>query len=377
MKMGRFVVDGHIHPGKKDHAAEDSKIYGVNAQVEEADNSDMILLDMDVYGVDMGIILPSMIGTTNELHFEMVRKNPTRFRSMCVDTKTRMAAAKGEKEWNINDAIKELDEALSVGPDICVGIGEIAPGSLGCPRQRPTRAERFKEWCAIAELATHYDVPVYFHDYSHISMEDPFSMIANVCQKYPGFKVIIAHGGGQLPEDINRACYLAGLFEHIYLETGYWRAEYYEMALKNYQLGASKLIWGGGDTGSRVWYMQNTMPGYKYTPANWIWFNRNNWKSGNRELSYQPDYYGWSTHQVHRLKDLDLCTQDEINLIIGGNAVRLYKIKLDPRYTFCYDRPDLHILDKETLESTDPTWHAGFINPPGQDFVGGEQNFYF
>ena len=44
-----------------------------------------------------------------------------------------------------------------------VGIGEIAPGSLGCPRERPTREQRFKEWCAIAELATHYDVPVYFH----------------------------------------------------------------------------------------------------------------------------------------------------------------------------------------------------------------------
>ena len=131
MKMGRFVVDCHIHPGKKDHADANSRIKGVNAQVEEADNSDMILLDMDNYGIDMGIILPSMIGTTNELHAEIVRRHPDRFRSMCVDTKTRLAAATGEKEWNIEDAIKELDEALSLGPDIMVGIGEIAPGSLG------------------------------------------------------------------------------------------------------------------------------------------------------------------------------------------------------------------------------------------------------
>ncbi len=201
-------------------------------------------------------------------------------------------------------------------------------------------------------------------------------MIANVCQKYPGFKVIIAHGGGQTPDDIKSACYLAGLYEHVYLETGYWRAEYYEMALKNYQIGAAKLIWGGGDTGSRVWYMQATKPNYNYIEPTYIWFNRNNWKSGNREVNYQPDYYGWSTHQIHRLKDLDLCTQDEINLIVGGNAVRLYKIKLDPRYTFCYDRPDLNILDRETLDRTDITWHSAFLNPPGQDFIGSEQPFY-
>lgn len=377
MKMGRFVVDGHIHPGKKDHPDANSKIKGINTMVEEADNSDLILLDMDAYGVDMGIILPSMIGTTNELHAQIVRNNPTRFRSMCVDCQTRLKAAKGEKEWNIDDAIKELDEALSWGPDIMVGIGEIAPGSLGCPRERPTRAQRYKEWCAIAELATHYDVPVYFHDYSHICIEDPFTMIANVCQNYPGFKVIIAHGGGQIEPDIKKACYLAGLYEHVYLETGYWRAEYYEYALKNYQVGASKLIWGGGDTGSRVWHMQATQPGLERTDPTFIWNNRNNWRTVGHEVCYQPDYYGWSTHQIHRLKDLELCTQDEINLIIGGNAARLYKIQLDPRYTFCYNRPDLYIPDRETLDSTERTWRTGFVNPPGQDFVGGEQNFLF
>lgn len=376
MKLGRFVFDGHIHCGKKDHASEESKIKGVHSQVEEADNSDMILLDMDIYGIDMGLLLPSMIGTTNELHADIVRRHPDRFRTMCVDTQTRMNAAMGIKAWNIDDALKEIDTALSWGPDICVGIGEIAPGSLGCPRERPTRAERFKEWCAIAELTTHYDVPVYFHDYCSMNMEDPFTMISSVCQKYPGFKVIIAHGGGQKAYDIERACYVAGLYEHIYLETGYWRAEYYEYALKSYEVGASKLIWGGGDTGSRIWYPQATMPNMARTEPTRVWFNRNNWEHGDREVCYQPDYYGWSTHQIHRLKDLELCTQDEINLIIGGNAARLYKLKLNPLYTFCYNRPDLHIPSRETLESTERTWRTGFVNPPEVDFIGGEQNYY-
>jgi len=376
MKMGRFVFDGHIHPGKKDHASADSKINGVHSMVEEADNSNLILLDMDAYSVDMGLILPSMIGTTNELHAEIVKKHPDRFRSMCVDCKTRLAAATGEKEWNIDDAIKELDSVLAWGPEIMVGIGEIAPGSLGCPRERPTREQRFKEWCAIAELATHYDVPVYFHDYCQFNLEDPFTMIASVLQKYPGFKVIIAHGGGQRKEDIERASILAGLYEGVYLETGYWRAEYYEIPLRNYEVGASKLLWGGGDTGSRIWYPQATQPGLKYTAPTRIWFNRNNWALGNRELGYQPDYYGWSTHQISKLKDMEICTQDEINLILGGNAARLYKLKLDPAYTFCYNRPDLNIPDRETLETNGASWRTGFVNPAGQDFIAGEQSYY-
>lgn len=371
MKMGRFVVDGHIHPGKKDHPDANSKIKGINTMVEEADNSDLILLDMDAYGVDMGIILPSMIGTTNELHAQIVRNNPTRFRSMCVDCKTRMKAAKGEKEWNIDDAIKELDEALSWGPDIMVGIGEIAPGSLGCPRERPTREQRFKEWCAIAELATHYDVPVYFHDYSHVCIEDPFTMIANVCQNYPGFKVIIAHGGGQIEEDIKKACYLAGLYEHVYLETGYWRAEYYEYALKNYQVGASKLIWGGGDTGSHIWYPQ-IRHGATRSPKTVVYNNRNNWIwTGKKAVPYQPDFLGWATHQVGRLKDLDLCTQDEINLMVGGNACRLYKLPVPENCTFACDRPDLNIMPREILENPNPTKRAQFLWPEGVDYVGG------
>lgn len=122
--------------------------------------------------------------------------------------------------------------------------------------------------------------------------------------------------------------------------------------------------------------MQATQPGLSRTDPTFIWNNRNNWKTVGHEVCYQPDYYGWSTHQIHRLKDLDLCTQDEINLIIGGNAVRLYKIKLDSRYTFCSNRPDLYIPDQATMESTEPTWRSGFVNPPGQDFIGGEQNFY-
>ena len=135
-----------------------------------------------------------------------------------------------------------------------VGVGEFSPGSMGVIRDRPTKMERFKEWCQIAEFCIHYDVPCYTHEFTSYCMEEHLTMIANVCTKYPEFKVIIAHGGGSAEDDIKKACSLARNFENIYLETGYWRAEYYEYALMDPDLGASKLLWGGGDTGSHIWY---------------------------------------------------------------------------------------------------------------------------
>jgi len=374
MKLGRFVVDGHIHCGKKDAAKEESKIQGVQAEVESVDNSDMALFDMDVYGVDMGILLPSFTGTTNEMYAGIVRKNPTRFRTCAVDTQTRLDAAHG-KEWKIENAIKELDERFSKEPDVFVGVGEFAPGCMGVVRDRPTRMERYKEWCQIAELCTHYDVPCYFHEYSSINLDEPFTMLANICSKYPKFKVIIAHGGGQKAYEIEKACWLAGLYENIYLETGYWRAEYYEFALRDNLVGAQKLVWGGGDTGSRLWYPQLNH-GAVLTEKSKIYNNRNNWLlNGTREVDYQPDYYGWAMHQVHRLHDLEMCTQDEINLIVGGNAARLYKLPLHPSCTFCAGRPDLNIPSREILESTEVTARAAYAWDEDTDFVPGTQSF--
>ena len=367
MKLGRFVFDGHIHCGKKDSAKKDSKVSGLLAEVEEVDNSDMIIYDMDAYGVDMGMLLPSFTGTTNEGHKKIVQRHPDRFRSCCMDTTTRLNAVRGIKPWNIEDACKELDDVLTRDPDIFRGIGEFAPGSMGCVRERPTRYERFREWCMIAEVATAHDVPVYFHEYASFNQEEPFTMLANVCFKFPNLKVIIAHGGGYKGYEIEKAVTLASNFEHVYLETGYWKSEYYEYALKDYHVGARKLIWGGGDTGSRIWYQQAMQPGAILVEKTKIWNNRNNWTPERREAEYQPDFYGWATHQIHRLKDLDLCTQDEINLIIGGNAARLYKLDLNPLITFCSGRPDLWVPSLAEMEQE--AVRTGYSLPDDYDYI--------
>ncbi len=80
MKIGRWVVDGHIHCGKTDAKVPDADpAQGTWAEVVPSDNSELALLDMDAYGIDMGVLLPSFTGTTNELHAEIVRKHPDPF----------------------------------------------------------------------------------------------------------------------------------------------------------------------------------------------------------------------------------------------------------------------------------------------------------
>ncbi len=346
MKIGRFVFDGHIHCGKKDEMLATSEKKGIWAEVVGVDNSDMILFDMDVYGVDMGLLLPSMLGTTNTLHKEIVKRHPTRFRSCCMDSQTRLRAAHGEKEWNINDAVKELDDVLTADPDVFVGIGEFAPGCMGTVRKPCTSIERYEEYSAIAEVAIAHDVPMYFHEHcdnTGIGRQQAFHVLGKVINEKPDFKVIIAHGGGDTPTEIQEACNVAAYGDNVYLETGYWRAEYYEMALKDYMLSAARLLWGGGDTGSRLWYPQATRRGMKFLEPTKVIYNKNNWVGDHREADYQPDYYGWAMHQVKRLLDLDLATQDEINLIVGGNAARLYKLPVPKYCTFACNRPDLKI----------------------------------
>lgn len=371
MKIGRFVVDGHIHCGKKDSAKKDSVVKGVMAEVEAVDNSEEALYDMDAYGVDMGILLPSFVGTHSEDYADMCRAHPDRFRTCALDTETRLAAMRGVKEWNMKDSLKELDGYFSKDRKIYVGIGEFPPGNMAVVRSRISRRERFNEWCAIAEFCIGYDVPCYIHEYAPYNIEEPLAMLAEVCSKYPMFKLIVAHGGGAEGYMIKRCCAFAAAFEHVYLETGYWKAEYYEYALRNSQVGASKLLWGGGDTGSHLWYPMINH-GAVLTEKTIFFNNRNNWVwTGTREVDYQPDWYGWPIHQIYKLKDMDMCTQDEINLIVGGNAVRLYKLPVPRAVTFASGRPDLNLMPRQVMEAEGLTDRNAYVRDPKIDYIAG------
>ena len=60
---------------------------------------------------------------------------------------------------------------------------------------------------------------------------------------------------------------------------------------------------------------------------------------------YQPDWWGWGLHQIDKLRDL--LTQDEINLILGGNAAKLWKLPVPYERMFLCGRPDIWGIDWE------------------------------
>jgi len=55
--------------------------------------------------------------------------------------------------------------------------------------------------------------------------------------------------------------------------------------------------------------------------------------------TYQPDFYGWGLRTIDRVGDW--LTQDEINLILGGTAAKLYKLPVPYPRMFPEGRPDI------------------------------------
>jgi hypothetical protein len=60
-------------------------------------------------------------------------------------------------------------------------------------------------------------------------------------------------------------------------------------------------------------------------------------------VRYQTDWWGWSLHQIDKLRDI--LTQDEINLILGGNAARIFRLDVPYTRLFPEGRLDLWGVD--------------------------------
>ncbi len=107
--------------------------------------------------------------------------------------------------------------------------------------------------------------------------------------------------------------HLAATYDNVYLECGMWWAELYEKPLIDPCIGPEKLLWGTDWGASMPIYYQlgHYPPGYVSQIRR------------RGIVAHQVDYFGWSLRQLDKL-DLD---QDDLNLILGGNAARLYKIE--------------------------------------------------
>ena len=72
-KIGRFIVDNHCHITTL-YQTESGEEPGPG-EVIPYDNSAFTLHDMETYGVDMAVLLPSFLNTTNESQAKLVKNS--------------------------------------------------------------------------------------------------------------------------------------------------------------------------------------------------------------------------------------------------------------------------------------------------------------
>ena len=331
----RFVVDTHTHITTLYAGKEKSKIsLGGGWIYKSYDNSALTLYDMDRYGVDMCVLKPSWPGTTNEMQVMLVDKYPDKFAACCSDQTLRNKCAKGEAEWTIEAAVEEVDAALKTGK--FVDIGEFVPRNFALKKMYTLR-ERLDEFRVFMDLAAKYDVAIDFHEYGTRQGYDGYALLSRLSGEYPNVSIICMHGGYGAGytggPDLIRKSTTAASRGSVYLETGSWPAAYFEIPLKDPNVGATQLIWGH-DYGNVPQYVTANL-GPNYHPPSSAIFSRK-WPF---VPTYQTDFWGWSLHQIRKIKDW--VTQDEINLILGGNAAKIFKLKVPHPRMFPEGRPDL------------------------------------
>lgn len=332
MKAGRFVVDTHVHAQRfaagrtlaDGDGGEWERLSHSLSELEPYDNSRRLEYDMDCYGVDMCVLLPAF-GMTDELNLEIVRRSPKRFAAVCGATSYAARARRGDVEWSIDGVCQELDRLLGSGE--YVGIGEQLPYMPlpPDPRRPVSRETAVVNMLAIMEVAQRHRVAVRYHTGTPMGYDVPYSTGAlgpanfnplwahDLASAFPDVPLVFDHGGvqGWWSERLYEEClHVAASHDNVYLETGLWWSELYERPLADPNIGPEKLLWGT-DWGASIPF--HAQPGL--TPPAYAVQVR-----GRGAVRHQVDFWGWSLRELLRLR----VPQDDLNLILGGNAVRVF-----------------------------------------------------
>lgn len=341
MKAGRFVIDTHVHAqrfaagekvreamaGAKTPGKQWETLSHVMRDMEPFLNADRLLYDMETYGVDMGVLLPAF-GMTNALNLELVERYPDKFVAVCNVDEYLERVTNGEIEWTIEGVCEELDRLLSTGK--FVGIGEIAPymPAPADPRNPISETEALKNLLAICEVANKHGVTVGIHSGCPMGYDVAVSsgylgplnfkpmLVHDIASAFPDLKIIIDHGGiqGWWSEKIYEDClHVAAARDNVYLETGLWWRELYTKPLMDPNIGPEKLIWGT-DWGASINFHTQLD---SYPPSYAVQLR----KKG--PSNHQTDYWGWSLRELTAVR----MSQDDRNLILGGNACRIFGIE--------------------------------------------------
>lgn len=331
MKLGRFIVDTHVHSqrhaaGKALEGSTDYKDLGrVMGQMEAYDNSARLLYDMECYGVDMCVIEPAF-GMTNKTNVEQVKRNPDKFVANCNAKEYLDRARAGEVEYSFDGVLEELARLLDTGN--FVGVGEGMPMGMGRMLGGGVKydeQDQLRDAMKFMDLCRQYKIPARYHTGTPGGYGIPYSSVLStynplwvhtLAVAYPDVPIIMEHGGiegGWWEWFYDQCLHVAASHQNVYLETGRMWTELYYRALNDPCVGAEKLIWGTDWGASLPVYSQIN----RYPPG----YTRQDLKQGI--VRHQVDIWGWSLKQIARL-DIN---QDDMNLILGGNAVRIYNLR--------------------------------------------------
>ena len=332
LAKGIFVVDTHTHAQRHAAGVQSGKVDSEFSELgmsmghsEVYDNSPRMLYHMDRYGIDVSVIMPAF-AMTNEIDKKIVKDHPDRFVAFVLDVETRANVRKGIP-WTIDLAVDEMRRELDTG--MYVGIGEGMPG--GGYRNWD---ERWEQICKIMELAKEYKVVVSYHTgfpsgyaggmglsstIGHYERDHANPLLCHqVAAAYPDVNIIMQHAGiegtGYRTDIYDQCLTVARSHHNVYLECGQWWAELYKKPLIDPNIGCEKLVWGtdwGAGSTPQSW-----MPGCE--PESFCDQNINLGLP-----AHQIDVFGWALREVGKLN----IPQDDLNLILGGNAVKLMNIK--------------------------------------------------
>lgn len=333
MKAGRFVIDTHVHAqrfaagpqlSRADPKAAPTR-YNDLAQairrLEAYDNSPRLQYDMQCYGVDMCVLLPAF-GMSNEINARLVEQHPDRFVACCAAMETAKKSLRGEQPWTPEAAAAEIDALLATGK--FRGIGEGMPAN-SANRKTMSQTERMDQIRPVFDVARKHKVVARIH--TGVVMGYPLTYhywpetlhplwITDLAAEYPDVPILMDHGGMQgwwSERMVEEAMTVCASHDNVYLETGYYWTDLYWKALRDPNIGPEKLVWGTDWGASIPFHTQ-----YGQTPQAYPVQLRN-----QPLVRHQVDPWGWSLRQ---LTALDIA-QDDLNLILGGNAARLFGIE--------------------------------------------------
>mgnify|MGYP005843103363 CR=1 FL=1 len=348
---GRFVVDVHVHAQRAIARFSERGIrtptiadmYAGLREVTWVDNSARLLYDMDRYGIDVTILQSGGLaqGMDNDLDVDIAQRFPDKFAVLCYPTTLLNKVAAGQAEWSLEAAVEETEERLKTGK--YRGIGQGLPITQSGPfedlwatkesrkQAKVLSPEEVLDRCrAFLDLAEKYGVAV-------AGVPHDEKLVARLAAEYPDVPLIlqlVGYGFRASREKLNSMCLAVSRAKNVYLEMGLAPAELYEVPLSDPNVGPTRIVFGTDWGASHYIYSQ---PGRPIRGESFTSYADSIGKWG--PARYQTDFYGWSLHQIDRLRDI--LTQDEINLILGGNAARIFQLDVPYTRLFPEARVDL------------------------------------